>query len=166
MAQQKTSNVAICPECDGLLQLSEKLHIGHRLPCRRCGSTLLITDRKPLELVIANGQYPDNSHIKADKKKTKFQGGAESSDEKIGEYKEDPLMSTTSQVSVADCPECNAILRFRKPLKAGQLVACPECEETLEVVSLRPLELNWADEDPWDYEDNDDLQYSSRYGVS
>lgn len=166
MAQQKTFKDAICPECDGLLQLSQKLHIGQRLPCCRCGSTFVITDRKPLELVNANGQYPDNSHLKADRGKTKFKDVAEFSHEQLGVCKEDPLMSTASQVSMADCPECNARLRFRKPFKVGQLVACPECEETLEVTSLKPLELNWAEEDPWDYEDHDDLQYNSRHGVS
>lgn len=75
-------------------------------------------------------------------------------------------MNTVPQVSMADCPECDARLRFHKPLKMGQLIICPECEETLEVIALRPLELGWADEDPWDYDEHDDPRYQSRYGLS
>lgn len=64
-------------------------------------------------------------------------------------------MTTMSTVTLADCPECNATLRFHKPLKEHQLVVCSECNETLEVVSLRPLELSWANEDPWEYEEDE-----------
>lgn len=72
-------------------------------------------------------------------------------------------MSTVSRVSIADCPECDARLRYHKQLRVGQLVVCPECEETLEVVSLDPLKLYWADEDPWDIEDFNDSQSNSNY---
>ena len=141
MANQKTSNIALCPECDGLIQLSGKLHIGQRLSCRRCRSALVITERKPLELVLVNGKNPSGGHVKVEKKKA------------VGKDIEDSAVPTLPQASSANCPECGANLQFHKPPKLGQLVACPECDETLEVVLLRPLELNWADEDPRDVED-------------
>lgn len=71
-------------------------------------------------------------------------------------------MSAKSRVSMTECPECDARLRFHKSLKVGQLVLCPECDEMLEVVSLLPLELSWANEDPWDFEVDDDTSYRSR----
>ncbi len=166
MSQQKSGNVTNCPECDGSIQLSGKLHVGQKLSCRRCGSTLVITEREPLELVLANDKRPGNGHDKAEKKRTKDKVVTQSSHEKIGENKEDPPMSTLSQVSMSDCPECQARLRFYKPLKVGHLVVCPECEETLEVVSSRPLEFNWADEDPWDIKDHDDHRHHSRDEIS
>ena len=166
MAQQRNSKVAICPECDGPLKLNGTIKVGQRLACQRCGSTLVITERKPLDLVLANGIYPVRGHVKADKKNKMYKGDEDPTSGQLWDYQEDPLMSTTARVSMADCPECNASLRFRKSVKAGQLIVCPECDETLVVVSPKPLELDWADEDPWDYEDHDDIQYSSRYGVS
>lgn len=55
------------------------------------------------------------------------------------------------KVATAECPECEAIIRFHKPLKPGQVVVCPECHEQLEVIQLDPLELDWAFDD---YDDN------------
>ena len=57
MAQQTKSNVALCPECEGPVHLRGKLHVGQRLTCRRCGSSLVIVDRRPLELDLANGNH-------------------------------------------------------------------------------------------------------------
>jgi lysine biosynthesis protein LysW len=57
---------------------------------------------------------------------------------------------------VAECPECGSNIRFHKPLRTGQIVICPECDEKLEVTSLDPLELDWAfDDDDDDYEEWD-----------
>lgn len=165
MAQQKNSNVALCPECEGRVQLSGKLQIGQKLTCRRCGSVLVIFDRKPLELVLANETQPVMNHQKMDRSKGKGDVAA-SSTKQASERKESPLMSTTSPVLLANCPECSATLRFHKPLKERQLVVCAECDETLEVISLRPLELSWANEDPWDYEEYDNPRRRTRYGLS
>jgi lysine biosynthesis protein LysW len=149
MAKQKLSNIALCPECDGPVQLRGKLHIGQRLSCNRCGSSLVITERRPLELDVYNDKHPDNGRVKAEKKK----GHAQSSNEKTREQAEESPISTISRVSLADCPECTSVLRFHKSLRVGQLVVCPDCDETLEVVSLHPLDLSWANEDPWDYDE-------------
>lgn len=163
MAEQKLSNTAICPECDGPVRLNRKLHIGQRLLCHRCGANLVITDRKPLELDLENGKRIGKDRAKAQEQQTKNKSHALSSNEQTHYQKEEPLMSTISKVSLADCPECTTVLRFHKPLRVGQLVVCHDCNETLEVVSLRPLKLHWADEAPWDYEDRDDPRYNSYF---
>lgn len=163
MAQKTNGNVALCPECEGLVQLSGKLQIGKRLSCRRCGSILVIIERKPLELALANGAHPDIRDPKANRKKEKDDSVA--SKQQINKRMEDPQMSITSPVLLADCPECSATLRFHRPLRERQLVVCPECNETLEVVSLRPLVLHWANEDPLEYEEYYDPRYRSRYGL-
>jgi lysine biosynthesis protein LysW len=150
MAQQKNSNVALCPECEGPVRLSGKLQVGQKLSCRRCGSNLVVFERRPLELVAADGGHGDITHAMPDKKRDK--GDISSSNKQYRVTEENPQMAAISSVSLADCPECNATLRFHKQLRQGQLVVCPECEETLEVTSLRPLHLNWANEDPWEYE--------------
>ncbi len=165
MAHHRDSNGALCPECEGLVQVSGKLHVGQKITCRRCGATLMISGRKPLELVPTADKRSVNGHVKGNRKLTTDKAAAQSSNQKKVERKEGPLMSTTSPASMADCPECNTTLRFHKPLKVGQLVVCPECDETLEVVSLRPLELHWADEDPWNREDYDDSRYPTRHGT-
>jgi lysine biosynthesis protein LysW len=163
MAQQKSGNVALCPECEGLIKLSGKLKIGQKLTCRRCGSALVVYDRKPLELVLANGNHPSPGHTKTSNKR-RDTGEDLYLDMDISESEEGLEMSTMSGVSVANCPECSATLRFHRPLKERQLVVCPECNETLEVVSLRPLQFHWANEDPWENEEYDNPRNRSRYG--
>lgn len=55
---------------------------------------------------------------------------------------------------VAYCPECDAKINIKSP-KLGQIVSCRVCDTRLEVVDLKPLELDWAFED--DFDDLDDL---------
>jgi lysine biosynthesis protein LysW len=163
MAQQKNGNVALCPECEGLIKLSGKLKIGQKLTCRRCGSALIVYDRKPLELVLANSSHPAAGPAKSTNKRRDTSEDLFSGMD--GSESEEGLdMSTLTDVSVANCPECSATLRFHRPLKERQLVVCPECNETLEVVSLRPLQFHWANEDPWENEEYDNPRNRSRYG--
>lgn len=50
---------------------------------------------------------------------------------------------------IAYCPECDSRIRFHVPvMKIGTRVTCPECGQVLEVVRLRPLELDWAYDAP------------------
>ena len=66
------------------------------------------------------------------------------------------MAKPTHKVLVAECPECETNIRFHKPLKLGQIVVCPECDEQLEVLQLDPLELDWAFNDyEGDYEERD-----------
>jgi len=64
-------------------------------------------------------------------------------------------MSSKPKVSMTECPECDARLRFRRTLRRGEIIQCPECDVALEVISVEPLELDWANEDAWDFEDRD-----------
>lgn len=52
----------------------------------------------------------------------------------------------------AICPECGTMVNVGGNPYVGQQVTCPECDALLEVVSLNPLELDWAYEDVDDYE--------------
>ncbi len=49
--------------------------------------------------------------------------------------------------NMAYCPECDSRIRLQKKARVGQHISCHECEETLEVVNLNPLELTWAFDD-------------------
>ncbi len=57
---------------------------------------------------------------------------------------------------VAYCPECDSKINVKSP-KLGQIVSCRVCDTRLEVVDLKPLELDWAFED--DFDDLDDLDF-------
>jgi len=69
----------------------------------------------------------------------------------------------------AFCPACGTRIRFAERPKVYDIVDCPECEESFEVVGLTPLQLEWMadydDEDEWlddDDEwldDDDDYEY-------
>ena len=65
-------------------------------------------------------------------------------------------------MAVAFCPECETGIKLGNTPREGQQVTCPECGAELEVISLKPLELDWAYEeseedwdDGWDSEDDD-----------
>jgi lysine biosynthesis protein LysW len=48
----------------------------------------------------------------------------------------------------AVCPECHSEVRFEAAPKLGQRTECAACRAALEVVKVRPLELDWAFEEP------------------
>lgn len=48
----------------------------------------------------------------------------------------------------AICPACGTAICFTKRLGQGQFVICRECDSLLEVLSLSPLKLEWAFEEP------------------
>jgi alpha-aminoadipate carrier protein LysW len=56
------------------------------------------------------------------------------------------------EVSMTICPDCDAPLPQRKNMRVGQFIECPECGVALEVISLKPYEVDYylGDED-WDY---------------
>ncbi len=51
---------------------------------------------------------------------------------------------------VADCPDCGARVSLKETAKIGTIVKCPECGERLEVISLKPPELEYAYEEEED----------------
>jgi lysine biosynthesis protein LysW len=63
------------------------------------------------------------------------------------------------------CPSCHSRIQFSKLPRLREIIVCNECDETLEVVRLRPLrvdwsllddEFSWADADADEYEDRFD----------
>ena len=52
----------------------------------------------------------------------------------------------------AVCPGCDEDISLRTAPKLGATVVCPSCGAELEVVSVKPLELDW----PWEDEDDAD----------
>jgi lysine biosynthesis protein LysW len=62
-------------------------------------------------------------------------------------------------MSVTICPECEAEIDFNNPveMKVGDRAVCPECDIELEVISTKPLILDYVlDEEDWDEEWEDD----------
>jgi hypothetical protein len=47
-------------------------------------------------------------------------------------------------VKMAQCPECDNPIVLGKGVKLGEYVECHECGSVLEVISLIPLELDYA----------------------
>jgi hypothetical protein len=63
------------------------------------------------------------------------------------------------------CLDCEEPIRLAMPLRVGQRITCDNCGTEMEVVETTPLELDWAFDDPieweedgeeWDDEDDDD----------
>ncbi len=64
----------------------------------------------------------------------------------------------------AQCPECDADIELKPGVELGDPVACTECGAQLEVISLKPVELDYAldledeeEEDEFD-EDEEELE--------
>jgi len=53
-----------------------------------------------------------------------------------------------------DCPDCNTDITFVAMPKIGQIVFCGLCNAKLEVAYLKPIMLDFADDDaPMDFDD-------------
>jgi len=53
---------------------------------------------------------------------------------------------------MAECPGCESTIAL-SGAKVGDRMDCPECGEKLEVISVKPLELDYAfDDEDWDEE--------------
>lgn len=57
------------------------------------------------------------------------------------------------------CPECGAEVHIdEEEVEKGEIIYCEECDASLEVVGLDPIELDLAseekDEDPYDEDDD------------
>jgi len=65
----------------------------------------------------------------------------------------------TSNISVAECPDCGEKIRFRGAVRVGQEIICPGCDAELQVVDTDPIELDWTyDELDDDWEDEDEAE--------
>lgn len=73
-------------------------------------------------------------------------------------------------MAVAFCPECGEGIRLGSQPHEGQRVTCAECSASLEVISVRPLELDWAYDEPiedleeWDMEWDFDEEWEEDWG--
>ena len=57
---------------------------------------------------------------------------------------------------MAKCPECGNPVKLSKDIKLGALTTCPECDCLLEVISLNPLDLDYAfGYEEWEEEDEE-----------
>ena len=63
-------------------------------------------------------------------------------------------MKTNQPAVIVPCPDCEYEISFDAAPNHGDKVTCPECWADLRVVSVDPLELEWATEieDIWDDE--------------
>lgn len=61
-------------------------------------------------------------------------------------------------MSIALCPECDAEIDFGNParIEVGDRILCPECDTELEVISAKPLTLDYTLDDDWDEEEWED----------
>jgi lysine biosynthesis protein LysW len=66
-------------------------------------------------------------------------------------------MSEKVKTKTTWCPDCDATIAFSTRMKLGKSIECPECGVVLEVISLNPLEVDYAlEDDDWEeYEDDD-----------
>lgn len=57
------------------------------------------------------------------------------------------------------CIECEEAIELEGRARIGQKVSCAHCGAVLEVVSTDPIELDWADDEDWEdeMEENGDL---------
>jgi alpha-aminoadipate carrier protein LysW len=44
------------------------------------------------------------------------------------------------------CPECNADVKLMEPIRASEIVECPDCRSELEVIMVDPVTLALAPE--------------------
>ncbi len=58
---------------------------------------------------------------------------------------------------MADCPECDADVEVDEfDVDRGDIVGCPECGSSLEVISLSPIELELAPDEDESLDDGDE----------
>ena len=53
-------------------------------------------------------------------------------------------MFQTGEVKMTRCPECGSTISLGKNMKLGEFIECHECGTILELISLKPLELDYA----------------------
>ena len=57
---------------------------------------------------------------------------------------------------MAKCPECGNPIQLSKDVKLEALITCPECDCLLEVISLNPLDLDYAfGDEVWEEEEEE-----------
>jgi hypothetical protein len=67
----------------------------------------------------------------------------------VGEEKKKPR---------ARCPQCDSWISPGNSIKQGDFVGCPVCKTYLEIVSLHPLTLDYAEDGEWYDEEYDQYE--------
>jgi alpha-aminoadipate carrier protein LysW len=57
------------------------------------------------------------------------------------------------------CPDCDGAITVSSEVELGQKIICPHCEAELEVISLDPLELDWAYDWSWEEDEEEEDDY-------
>lgn len=57
---------------------------------------------------------------------------------------------------IATCPKCEAEIHVDEEMDKGETMVCSECDASLEVVGLDPVELDFALEEEEDVDDDED----------
>ena len=68
-------------------------------------------------------------------------------------------MTKSTKSLTTNCPSCDARIRLNRRPQLGDIIVCSECEESLEVVRLTPLKVDWSlldDDENWTDVDTDD----------
>jgi lysine biosynthesis protein LysW len=55
------------------------------------------------------------------------------------------------------CPDCGSKITLGSRVELGLTFICPRCDAELEVVSTRPLEVDWVYDEFWDEEEYEPL---------
>jgi hypothetical protein len=64
-----------------------------------------------------------------------------------------------TMADLAMCPDCQVMIPIPGQARKNKRFECPECQAEVEIISIRPLRLDFAyDEQEWNtYDDDDDL---------
>lgn len=143
MNSSNNSNSILCPECEAVIRLAGKPRTGQRFSCRRCQTSLIIRGTKPLEIEFFSAmQASSGSETKSHKKK------GHSASTRPADNPE--IIIDQQSTNTAICPECQDPIQLNTAPKLRQAVVCANCDEVLQVISLKPLRLEIVDEDYWD----------------
>jgi glutaredoxin len=128
-------NTAKCPICEGKINLGRKVKFLERLSCPTCEAALEVISTSPVEL---DWIYYDEHQDSNGRERMKNSNNGR-------------------------CPLCRDIVHIgSSQMKVGKRVICSGCDAQLEIVSLIPLELDWAYEEGYDnyFQENDSFAES------
>jgi lysine biosynthesis protein LysW len=93
--------------------------------------------------------------IKGEMRMTVRSNGPGSARPRLGDWLTDGVFAGDLEGTV--CPGCGGLIQLTDPTP-GDRIDCPDCGEKLEVISLHPIDLDYAfeDEDWQDFEDEEE----------
>lgn len=68
------------------------------------------------------------------------------------------MAKTLSRTLKGFCPQCDASVTVGRHVRVGDRLNCPQCVVGLEVLSLSPFELDYADSEEWE-EDREEQEW-------